>query len=549
MISILHKLALLGIMVLCSGVRAQVVSTPGERSQALQSELVSPRFQAQLDLVTHSKIVPGNQVQLLLNGMMSYPVRYALIEKAKESIVMVSLSIYAQWDSSGDVRDELSRKMVDLLLSAKRRGVKVLVLTDGGTSIYSGSHAAIDRLRAGGIEVVKYNPVIADSFDVPLLLAPIPGLVRALIQQSAVTNRWHEKTLVVDGTYAVTGGLNWGELYGYGNQYSGAQYQPDDFFNSPLVKEVGAQPTPTWGKLTDIGWRDTDILIKGPVVTEMQQRLLFDFGLLDVLSGRATNSFADATDADYELAKKVAAEKYVLPTPPESELKTEGGLGLRYITQRPALERQIGWFRESLPQARAWGVYQNKKNPHLSITNYYINVINKSERQILWGCHSNLFVDDLSAAVLAAAQRGVKIFLTTNSIETAATLSDGGFFMYRRAVCQYRELLKQGRGNIRIFEWQGQAEVNGQTLHSGAFHSKVFVADGVLTSVGSYNPAPASYGKHTEGTVAVIDGEFARAAEEMYERDLRFTKEITLENVTSYDQAFCNNPDEGGRED
>ena len=66
-------------------------------------------------------------------------------------------------------------------------------------------------------------------------------------------------------------------------------------------------------------------------------------------------------------------------------------------------------------------------------------------------------------------------------------------------------------------------------VKNGAYHSKVFSVDGVLTSVGSYNISKASFGKHAEGTLVLQDKDFAKKAEEMFLKDLTFSKEITLE--------------------
>jgi phosphatidylserine/phosphatidylglycerophosphate/cardiolipin synthase-like enzyme len=130
-------------------------------------------------------------------------------------------------------------------------------------------------------------------------------------------------------------------------------------------------------------------------------------------------------------------------------------------------------------------------------------------------------------ALVAAAKRGVQIFLIGNSPESAEALPGNGKFLYRKASGLYDELLSRGGGYIRLFEWRRDMNIDGRIVRGGAFHSKVFSVDGLITSVGPYNVSKASFGKHTEGTMVIIDPEFARQTEQMFQHDLEFSSEVT----------------------
>ena len=71
----------------------------------------------------------------------------------------------------------------------------------------------------------------------------------------AIKRRYHEKFLVVDGTEAVLGGMNWGTKYALGGT--------DD----------------RW-------WRDTDVHLTGPVVADVQRRFLQDLFVFRALRDR-----------------------------------------------------------------------------------------------------------------------------------------------------------------------------------------------------------------------------------------------------------------------
>lgn len=544
------------ISALSFAVEIDVVLNETGRSQALSSPLMSNTFQTQLDEISNSVRTINNKALLLVNGQMSYPARYALLENAKRSIILSTFSIYSQKTRDGNVLDLFSRKMVDILIRKKARGLKVLVIYDGATSVLAQSQTAIDRMRAGGIKVIKYNPVVSQNAELGLGPSLLPGAIRLLTNQNPINNRWHEKTMIVDGTYLISGGLNWGELYATGNAFSEKIYSASDFYSNPLIREIGVTPKTEWTPAQSDSWRDTDILIKGPVVTGAVRRLLLDFSLLDILAekGRKGYKYKNARMEDIFEAYERYQQTYAHD---ESSffnaeyLKNDRSYqifsgspsikNMRYVYQRPYMDRKLDSRNAQISAyARRNGLEYNSKNPSTYITNLYLNLIKKAQKQILWGCHSNRPTEKMLEALKNAAARGVKIYIMGNSKESAKTLPDGGLLMYPSAYCHYKPLLEAGAGNIRIFEWQRHALINGNRVTSGAFHSKMFSVDGILTSVGSYNMSKASSGKHTEGTIVVTDKDFTKKAEEMFKTDARFTREIQLDELSRV-QGNCSN--------
>jgi len=74
------------------------------------------------------------------------------------------------------------------------------------------------------------------------------------------------------------------------------------------------------------------------------------------------------------------------------------------------------------------------------------------------------------------------------------------------------------RSGIRVYEWPGQM-----------MHAKTAVVDGEWSTVGSYNIDHLSLLHNYELTAVVVDRDFGRRMEEMYERDFAECREITLE--------------------
>jgi cardiolipin synthase A/B len=173
--------------------------------------------------INDSPLILGNKVALLQDGVATYAAMFAAIRGATDH---VNLETYIIED------DEIGRQFSDLLLEQQARGVQVNVIYDsvGGISTPKGF---FDRLKAGGIEVLEFNPVNP-------LAAKGPWLIN---------NRDHRKLLIVDGRTAFIGGINISSVYSSGS----------------VVRRAGK----TDG--TSVAWRDTDLQLEGPVVGELQK--------------------------------------------------------------------------------------------------------------------------------------------------------------------------------------------------------------------------------------------------------------------------------------
>jgi cardiolipin synthase len=92
-----------------------------------------------------------------------------------------------------------------------------------------------DRLGKAGVKLLDFHPI-----------GP-----QAVAQGYSINDRDHRKILVVDGTLGIVGGVNLSKVYSSGPLAS--------------AKEKGTPPQ---------YWRDTDLLIEGPAVAELQHLFL-----------------------------------------------------------------------------------------------------------------------------------------------------------------------------------------------------------------------------------------------------------------------------------
>ncbi len=221
-----------------SGGSPQVASAKGplslKQSKAIMERLkrsieatdILQRYSMVIESVSESPLTTGNRVTLLVDGLATYAAMFKAVESARDHINLETFIME-------DIEDEMGRKFGDLLLQKREAGVQVNVIYDSVGS-YTTPAAFFQRLRDGGIEVVEFNPI-----------NPLKARGKWRLAKSD-----HRKMLIVDGKVAITGGVNISQVYSSGP--SGSREQ-----------EKAQMP-----------WRDTDVQIEGPAVTEFQKLFL-----------------------------------------------------------------------------------------------------------------------------------------------------------------------------------------------------------------------------------------------------------------------------------
>ena len=117
--------------------------------------------------------------------------------------------------------------------------------------------------------------------------------------------------------------------------------------------------------------------------------------------------------------------------------------------------------------------------------------------------------DDFRRMLERAAKRGVDVRILTVSKKTDVKTT------WYAGRYRYEELLRNG---IKVYEYQ-------PTM----LHSKTIVADGVWSSVGSMNFDNRSMAFNNESNLVVLDAAFGAMMDSTFLDDLRYSKQITLE--------------------
>ena len=120
--------------------------------------------------------------------------------------------------------------------------------------------------------------------------------------------------------------------------------------------------------------------------------------------------------------------------------------------------------------------------------------------------------DVMTEALLKAAGRGVRVVvLAPGKIDSQLT--------YTASRGHYGTLLL---GGVQIFEYQ-----------ASLMHAKTMVVDGVWATIGSTNFDNRSFALNQELNLMVYDSGVARRLEEVFQEDLKYSKQVTYEEWQS----------------
>ncbi len=170
----------------------------------------SPEFRQATGSLLGGSFVAGNKITTLVNGRGIFPPMLSAIQSARRTI---DFETYVMWDGV------IAKQFTEALAERAQAGVKVNVILDAQGTLSMGV-ANLSRLRAAGVQVVKYHSLI-------------------WLDPRRYNNRSHRKLLIVDGKVGFVGGV------GIADVWLGDGQSPKE-------------------------WRDNHYMVTGPVVAQLQ---------------------------------------------------------------------------------------------------------------------------------------------------------------------------------------------------------------------------------------------------------------------------------------
>ena len=461
-------------LLLCTLLLSACVGLP-PRPEATKSFAIAASPETQLSRIATASTPPPPQsgFRLVHSGTMALDARIALIRAAERSLDVQYYHVAS---------DNTGRGFLVELKAAAVRGVRVRLLLD---DLYAApvQDELLGLASHRGVEVRLFNPLPVRRGGLLQRFLPSVGVIDRLQM------RMHNKLLVADGAFAITGGRNIADEYYW-------QSTTDAFF-------------------------DLDVLLAGVAVADLTR--LFDDYWNDELAWPVDALAKPGGDVE---RRRQRFDAFVagarLPESPRVARDLLGYGRLRDELVRGRVELHVGQVRavadephkvdEGFVAADLWDAPSRARRAFNSVTR-------DAQRDVM--LVTPYFVPGVVGLERRRAHRirGIRTRTLTNSLaSTDETFAHAGYARYRRAMLETgAELYELDPVRSKRLEL---AEVVGEpTLR---IHSKAAVVDRRVVYLGSMNLDPRSVALNTEIGV-IIDSE-------PLARDVLFLLEALIQN-------------------
>jgi putative cardiolipin synthase len=419
-------------------------------------------------------------VYVLDKGEEALLARAWLADHARESIEVQ----YFIWST-----DNIGILAAEALLRAAGRGVRVRVIVDD-LLIDAPDESLLALAHHPNVDIRIYNP--RHSVGTPLH----KRLFNVATDFRGVNQRMHDKTFIVDGRVAITGGRNMADEY----------FDYDHAYN----------------------FRDREALLLGEVVAAM--RASFERFWGSGLSVPVEELYDGLGLMQKHVTVKDAEVQQVY-----RELRTYAGDPANFAPEvRAAIDSMPRLFPQ-LARQLTWGRVEfisdmpGKNGNHLSLgggglsTTALARLVEGARERVVIQSPYLVLSDEALDLFRRLRSRGVRVRISTNSLASTDNLQ--AFSGYRS---QRRQLLKLG---LEIFEYKPDPEVQRAVMQRYAalkdqapvfaLHAKTLVVDSQIVYIGTYNLDPRSQNLNTEVGAIVHDAALAQAVEAAIETDMQ----------------------------
>jgi putative cardiolipin synthase len=420
------------------------------------------------------KPIDKTGLYVLEKGEESLLARAWLVNNAQESITVQ----YFIWSV-----DNVGILAAEALLRAAERGVHVRVLVDDllmdatpGSLIALADHP--------NVEIKMYNPVHKTG------VSKVKRLFNIVTDFRNVNQRMHDKTLVVDGKFAITGGRNMADEY----------FDYDQEYN----------------------FRDRDILAIGGVVPDIQ----------DNFESFWASDFAQPVESLLKFEKLFTNKKKIQQA--RQELHEYASDPKNFA---PPVRRALSEIDQAIPEIIEDIVWADAKFIHdlpgkndgkqgLSgggkATENLVDIVQGAKKSITIQSPYLVMPDGAIELFGELVSKGVDIRINTNSLGATDNLM--AFSGYKK---QREDILNSG---IKVYEFKPQPAIQKDLINrypelvekspTFAIHAKTMIIDERILYIGTFNLDPRSANLNTEVGIIVDNEELAQKVESSILNDM-----------------------------
>jgi putative cardiolipin synthase len=418
-------------------------------------------------------------IYVLETGEEALLARAWLVDHARESIEVQ----YFIWST-----DNIGILAAEALLRAADRGVRVRVIVDD-LMIDAPDKSLLALARHPGIDIRIYNP--KTSVGVPVQ----KRVLNVVTDFRGVNQRMHDKTLVVDGKIAITGGRNMAaEYFDYNHEYNFRDR--DALLLGEAAKALRASFDRFWASELSV---EVDTLYDG--LGLMQKNVRVDDGEVARLYDEL-HAYAGSPD---NFAPEVRAAVAAAPASFDRLTQQMVWADVTFVSDRPGKNDQ---------RIRLGGGGET--------TSALARLVGGARKEILIQSPYLVLSDEALALFREVTARGVSVRISTNSLASTDNLP--AFSGYRN---QRQQLLAMG---LRIHEYKPDPEIRRILVPNTpaparkapvfALHAKTMVIDGKTVFIGTFNFDPRSENLNTEVGAIVHDERLAGAVARAIETDM-----------------------------
>jgi putative cardiolipin synthase len=430
---------------------------------------------------THAEATPLADIY---DGLQSTADHKAYILETGDDALLARIHLIQNAQSTIDIQtfiwsnDDSGRFVFYELLRAAQRGVKIRLLVDDMSMRSVAEYVAYLATAHPNIQIKQYNP-LSENIDAGLLAT----LGSYTLKFGQTNQRMHNKTVIVDEKYGITGGRNYA----------------DDYFDRGI----------------DRSFKDRDILIVGAVVGSMVDsfQAYWDFELSvssrDMKDVQISLEAGDYTPADVMNYSVPSTFKALLRCAEQFSCMQvrilEGGFDISDVS-----------FVADVPGKFA---QEGSGSGYANTTKSLIDLMQGAERAIVMQT-PYLVVGKKGKKLMERVRENspeLEIIVSTNSLGAA-----DHFYAYAFAYKNKKTYLKKFKW--QLFEFKPTPvdldvmvpplkEHERAPDHYTCIHAKTFLFDGETAWVGSYNLDPRSASLNTEAGLIIRDAELVAELE------------------------------------
>ncbi|HNW33468.1 MAG TPA: phosphatidylserine/phosphatidylglycerophosphate/cardiolipin synthase family protein [Candidatus Ozemobacteraceae bacterium] len=417
-------------------------------------------------------------VRFMPDNVTAWYARWYIMENARHSIDTTYFIVEP---------DIFGKSMLGMLLKKAREGIEIRLMVDargtkGLARKFIGQDILQELAKFKNVTVRVYNPVSSK------LLAAFEDIRK-------ITASNHDKILLVDGEYLITGGRNISMNY-----------------------FVDPRDVPTV-------YRDTDVVIRSKLVSKQALEAFeseFKAGSNYAVGGDVFGNIDDMhrhLDIAYQAMRRymLGGGMFELRDPKKFSSETQSLVGA-VNAELKLYPHLVGYSDFRLFQGEhAWPVRLLDKHSRTGfkneITFNLISLMDSAKSEIIIQNPYVVLTPEAEAALQRASNRGVKIIIQTNSPMSSDSLLTQAMFLG-----DWREILKK----------MPTAEIYAYKLQN-KLHSKVFVFDRTIAVIGTYNMDYVSEQINSEEVAVVKSKPFATQVANRIAEDMRNSHQYQIE--------------------